>query len=154
MQLFVSSYVMRFDKKGRVSVPAPFRTTLTADGYPGLYLIPTLERTALDAGGNRLMAQFDAKLSALDPTSREHDLLTAVFYGQSEIAGFDPEGRISLSERMRSLAGLTDQAVFVGKGHKFQIWSPERHEAYLDTALDKARQVLWGTDAASGGVSS
>ena len=41
---------------------------------------------------------------------------------------FDSTGRIVLSEKLLKHANITDTAVFVGKGRKFQIWSPENWE--------------------------
>ena len=53
MDEFVSTYTNRLDAKGRVSIPAPFRAVLAVDGFDGLYCCPTLDRQAVDAGGNR-----------------------------------------------------------------------------------------------------
>ena len=52
MDRFLSHVTMRLDAKGRVSVPASFRAALARDGYEGLYVHPSLDRPALDAGGN------------------------------------------------------------------------------------------------------
>ena len=52
MDRFVSTYTMRLDAKGRVSIPAPYRTVLMKDGMDGLYCHPSLAEPALDAGGN------------------------------------------------------------------------------------------------------
>ena len=53
MEDFVSTYTNRLDAKGRVSIPASFRAVLAVDGFDGLYCCPTLDRNAVDAGGNR-----------------------------------------------------------------------------------------------------
>ena len=51
MDRFVSSYTMRLDAKGRVSIPAPYRTVLTRDGFDGAYLHPALDaRRSMPAG--------------------------------------------------------------------------------------------------------
>ncbi len=154
MHAFVSTLAMKTDAKGRVSVPKPFRDVLKADGFEGLYCIPSPDGQSIDAGGKRLFAMFEAKLSALDPTSFEYDLLATAFFGESEILSLDKEGRIALPERLKALAGIESQLVFVGKGHKFQIWSPERYQVYRAQAVSKARSVLWGDPGAtsSGGT--
>ena len=53
MDDFISTYTNRLDAKGRVSIPAPFRSILAVDGSDGLYCCPTLKGDAVDAGGNR-----------------------------------------------------------------------------------------------------
>ena len=68
MDRFVSHYTLRLDAKGRVSIPASFRAVLARDGFEGLYCYPALDRPALDAGGNALLAEIesaDRALSAL-----------------------------------------------------------------------------------------
>ena len=65
MDRFVSNYTSRIDAKGRVSIPAPFRAALARDGYDGLYCYPALDRPAIDAGGNALLAEIDALIHNL-----------------------------------------------------------------------------------------
>jgi MraZ protein len=38
-------------------------------------------------------------------------------------------------------AGLGDTVTFVGLGHKFQIWEPERFRAHLEEARTKVRDL-------------
>lgn len=150
MQAFVSTIEMKTDAKGRVSVPKPFRHVLDADGFAGLYCIPSPDGQAIDAGGQKLFSMFEQKLAALDPTSFEYDLLATAFFGESEVLTLDKEGRISLPARLKSLAGIDSEVVFVGKGHKFQMWSPARYQAYRLQAVEQARTVLWGNAPQAG----
>lgn len=144
MHAFVSTIEMKTDAKGRVSIPKPFRDVLKADGFEGLYCIPSPDGQSLDAGGKRLFAMFEEKLAALDPTSFDYDLLATAFFGESEVLSLDKEGRIVLPQRLKDVAGIDSQIIFVGKGHKFQIWSPERYQDYRAQAVSAARRVLWG----------
>ena len=44
-----------------------------------------------------------------------------------------------LTEALKTHAGITDAAIFVGLGHKFRIWEPGRFRAELAEATDKVR---------------
>ena len=77
MDRFVSTYTMRLDAKGRVSIPAPYRTVLAKDGAEGLYCHPSLAEPALDAGGNRLIGEIDALIDRYPPYSEEREELAA-----------------------------------------------------------------------------
>ena len=46
-----------------------------------------------------------------------------------------------LSEALKAHAGIGDTLTFVGHGHKFQIWEPERFRAHLDAAKTRLRDV-------------
>ena len=63
MDRFVSNTTLRLDSKGRVSIPASFRSVLGRDGFDGLYCYPALDRPAIDAGGNALMAEIEALIA-------------------------------------------------------------------------------------------
>jgi MraZ protein len=141
MNRFVSNFTNRLDAKGRVSIPAPFRSVLARDGFEGLYVHPTLDAPALDAGGNALIEEIDAFLSSLSPYSDERDQLSTALFGTSEILKVDTEGRVILTESVKGHAGIADAVTFVGLGHKFQIWEPERFRAHLEEARAKVREM-------------
>ena len=129
MDLFVSHYSLRLDAKGRVSIPAPFRAVLARDGFEGLYCYPTLDRPALDAGGNALLKEIEALVARFPPYSEEREQFSAALYGTSEVVKIDGEGRAILTEPLKGHAGIKDEIAFVGLGHKFQIWEPGRFRA-------------------------
>jgi MraZ protein len=52
---------------------------------------------------------------------------------------FDREGRISLPENLAKHAGIGERAVFVGRGNRFQIWSPEAHERHHAETIARIR---------------
>ncbi len=139
MDRFVSHYGLRLDTKGRVSVPAAFRAVLARDGFDGLYCYPALDRPALDAGGNALLAEIEALITGFAPYSDEREQFSLALYGTSETLKIDGEGRVVLSESLKIHAGITDAVTFVGLGHKFRIWEPGRFRAELAEATDKVR---------------
>ena len=141
MDLFLSHFVNRFDAKGRISVPAPFRAVLAKDGFDGLFVQPALDAPALDCGGKTLLKEIDALLESMPPYSREREDLATALLGASEILRLDSEGRIVLGERLRAALALTDEAAFVGHGHKFQIWEPSRFAAHLEEAKARVRRL-------------
>ena len=149
---FVSQFSNRFDSKGRLSVPAPFRTVMTRDGFGGLYLCQSLYQPALDCGGHGFLEDVETLLAGLSPHSEQWDVLATAVYAPSEIVKVDGEGRILLSEAARHYAGLTDAAMFVGLGRKFQIWEPTRFAAHLAEAKRQVRdrRSEFGTQCTAG----
>ena len=141
MDEFVSTYTNRLDAKGRVSVPAQFRAVMAVDGFDGLYCCPTLDRQAVDAGGNRLREAIGASLSNFEPFSEDHEYLSTTLIGESEILKIDRDGRVILSEAIKHHAGIADGVTFVGQGYKFQIWEPERFSAYREEAKARLRDI-------------
>jgi MraZ protein len=141
MDRFVSNFTLRLDSKGRVSIPAPFRSVLTRDGFEGLYCYPTLDRPALDAGGQALLAEIEALIARFHPFSNERERFAAALYGTSEVLKMDGEGRVSLPEALKIHAGISDAVAFVGLGNKFQIWEPNRFRSELAEATEQVRAL-------------
>jgi MraZ protein len=138
---FVSHFTNRLDAKGRISIPAPFRAVLIRDGFEGLYVHPSLDQQAVDCGGNALLQEIDGLLAKLSPYSEERDLFSTALLGTSEILKVDPEGRVTLTETIKAFAGVTGDVTFVGQGHKFQIWEPNRFRAHLEEAKHRVRDM-------------
>ena len=151
---FVSHFTNRFDAKGRLSVPAPFRTVMTRDGFDGLYLCQSLYQPALDCGGDGFLQDVVDLLLGLSPHSEQWDVLATAVYGPSEIVKVDPEGRIQLSDAARAYAGLGGEATFVGLGRKFQIWEPGRFQAHLAEAKRQVRALRTEFGAPTAGGAS
>ena len=141
MDRFVSNYSLRLDAKGRVSIPASFRGVLARDGFEGLYCYPTLDRPALDAGGNALLAEIETLIEQFSPYSDEREQFSTALFGTSEVLKIDGEGRVVLTEPLKNHAGIKDEVTFAGLGHKFQIWEPGRFRAELAEATEKVRAV-------------
>ena len=139
MDRFVSNYTLRLDAKGRVSIPAPFRAVLARDGFEGLYCYPTLDRPALDAGGNALLNEIETLIARFPPYSEEREQLSGALYGTSQVLKIDGEGRVTLTEALKTHAGIKDEVACAGLGHKFQIWEPGRFRAELAEATEKVR---------------
>jgi len=141
MDEYVSTFTNRLDAKGRVSIPAGFRAVLAVDGFDGLYCCPTLDRQAVDAGGNRLRERIRASLANFEPFSEDHELLSTTLIGDSEILKIDAEGRVVLTETIKAHAGIADRVTLVGQGYKFQMWEPERFAAYREEAKNRLHDL-------------
>jgi MraZ protein len=141
MDEFVSTYTNRLDAKGRVSIPAPFLAVLARDGFDGLYCCPTLDRQAVDAGGNRLREQIRSSLLHFEAFSEDHEYLSTTLIGESELLRIDQDGRVILSDAIKAHAGIDGEVTFVGQGYKFQIWEPGRFAAYREEAKNRVRDL-------------
>ena len=139
MDRFVANFTLRLDAKGRVSIPATYRAVLARDGFEGLYCYPALDQPAVDAGGHALLAEIETLIARFPPYSDERDTLSLALYGTSETPKIDGEGRVILSDSLKSHAGITAEVSFVGMGHKFQIWEPGRFRAQLAEATGTVR---------------
>jgi MraZ protein len=117
--MFLNQYQHSFDDKGRLTIPAKFRT-LPADGA---FVIQGLDRNLLVLPPEVFKIVYDrlAALSLTDPSAR---LLRRIILGNAQQVIPDGAGRINLSDNLIEYAGLKNDVVFVGVGEFFEIWAP------------------------------
>jgi MraZ protein len=140
MTQFLGTHQNRLDAKGRVSVPAPFRTALRGeDGVAALILRPSHKHPCIEAWPAQAFYALAAPVDRLDTFSDEQDDLATSLYSDACPVEADKEGRIVLPEDLKTHAGLRDAVVFMGKGRIFEIWEPAGAEQRRAEARDRAR---------------
>jgi len=136
--VFLSSTTNSLDTKGRVSVPANFRSHCAASGFAGVVIWPSLDGAYLEGGDLSVLSHYQDMLDRMDMYDAGREALELVIFGESEKLGFDSTGRISLPVKFREHAGLDGKVTFVGRGRKFEIWDEAAHEARRVTLREKA----------------
>ena len=138
--MFLSSYENKLDKKGRVSVPATFRSHLSSMGYGGFISYPSFNYTALEACSQDRIEKLSNTIDSLNPYEEKRDYFATSILSESENLQFDTEGRVSLSNKLLSHAKIKSSVLFIGLGKTFQIWEPKNFEKFKTLARKKAFQ--------------
>ena len=137
MDLFLSTFENRIDKKGRLSVPAPFRAVLERRRDP-LYLFKSLTEPCLEGCGPERIGQIVDAIDSMDSLSEEVATLQTMLSSAQEMK-LDSEGRIMLSADFIGFAELDDMALYAGVGRSFQIWLPSRYRTREADARARAK---------------
>ena len=137
MDLFLSTFENRIDKKGRLSVPAPFRAVLDRRRDP-LYLFKSLTEPCLEGCGPERIGQIVDAIDSMDSLSEEVATLQTMLSSAQEMK-LDAEGRIMLSADFIAFAGLEGSALYAGIGRSFQIWLPDRYRSRETEARTRAK---------------
>lgn len=125
MALFLSTFVNKIDKKGRVSVPATFRAALSSESFQGFVAFRSYRHQGIECCSESRMAEIASSVDSLDMFSDEQDDLTAAIFADALQIPFDGDGRIVLPQKLREYANIDDQIAFVGRGKTFQLWHPD-----------------------------
>ncbi|MCB1556826.1 MAG: division/cell wall cluster transcriptional repressor MraZ [Alphaproteobacteria bacterium] len=139
MSLFLSTYINKVDKKGRVSVPASFRAALAGQDFAGIVLFRSHAHECLEGFGMDTMEEISARLDHFDLFSAAQDDLATAIFGEAAPLPFDGEGRVILPPDLMDFGGIGDQVAFVGMGRKFQLWAPAAFEARKIDAREEIR---------------
>ena len=140
VELFLSTYVNKVDRKGRVSVPATFRSTLSAHRQPNLVIAyPSVRLPALECTGSDRMAEMQERIETLEQFSEEYENLSLLFADAHPLT-MDGEGRVILPEKLKDHARIADDVAFVGLGAMFQLWDPAGYEEHRAAVRERSRR--------------
>jgi len=138
--MFLSSYENKLDKKGRVSVPASFRSHLSSLGYNGFVTYPSFNHEALEACSEDRIEKLSNTIDSLNPFEEKRDYFATSVLSESMSLQFDSEGRVLIIDKLLSHAKIKNSILFVGLGKTFQLWEPKSFEKFKIVAKKKAYQ--------------
>ena len=136
--MFLSTYENKLDKKGRVSVPASYRSYLSSLGYNGVICYPSLNNQSLEACAQDRIEKISNTIDALNPFEEKRDIFATSVLAESVNLQFDTEGRISIPHKLLKHTKIKSPILFVGQGKTFQIWEPNAYEKFRIQAKRKA----------------
>ena len=152
MALFLSTFVNKVDKKGRVSVPAPFRAALVDQPYGGILAYRSLQGSWIEAAGIDRLQKFSDELEQLDPDRPEeaerYNLLSTLL-GETFQLAWDEGGRVLLPQPLLEYAGIGEEAAFVGQGKFFLIRDPSQQRAIVEATVASRLETKRARDATS-----
>ena len=138
--MFLSSYENKIDKKGRVSVPASFRSFLSSQGYNGFISYPSFSKQALECCTQDRIEMLSNSIDTLNPFEEKRDYFATAILSDSSNLLFDTEGRVQFSQKLLKFAKISREVLFVGLGKTFQVWNPTNFEKFKSLARKKALQ--------------
>ena len=136
--MFLSTYQNKLDKKGRVSVPASFRSYLTNLGYNGVICYPSFNNNCIEAWPQDRIEKISNAIDSLNPFEEKKDYFATSILSESINLQFDSEGRILITNKLLKHAKIKNSILFVGQGKTFQIWEPNYYEKFKVTAKRKS----------------
>ena len=136
--MFLSIFENKLDKKGRVSVPASYRSYLSNLGYNGVICFPSFNNQCIEAWSQDRIEKISNAIDSLNPFEEKKDYFSTSILSESINLQFDSEGRILLNQKLLKHAKIKNSMLFVGQGKTFQIWEPTIFEKFRVTAKKKS----------------
>ena len=118
--MFLGQFVHSFDDRGRLTVPSKYRELIK----DGAYVLQGLDRNlwVMTPGAFEIITQRLMAMNLMDPLARS---LRRLILGNAAPLELDSAGRILIPQNLRDLAGLATEAVLVGQGDYFEVFSQE-----------------------------
>lgn len=136
--MFLGTFQHNLDDKGRLMIPARFRELL--DG--GAYLTQGFDRCLMVMTGEYFRRVY-VDVNATSLTNPDARLLRRMILANTSQVDIDKVGRVLVPQTLREFAGLDGEAIVVGQGEFFEVWSPaewnEQVKQMQDTETNNKR---------------
>jgi MraZ protein len=140
MTQFLGTHLGKLDRKGRISVPAPFRAALERFGSRTLVLRPSHRLACIEAYPEPEFQRLASGLQRLDAFSDHQDDFATALFTDAYPLEHDADGRLVLPEDLIAHASLVDSMTCLGMGGFFQIWEPEAAKRRVAEARMRVRE--------------
>lgn len=139
--MFIGSYDHTFDAKGRVSIPAKYRTG--AEGEKFFVAKGTTDRCLFVYPEDEWYKMWE-KLNALPIiTNRKAADFVRNFSANAHECEVDKLGRINIPSELREYAGILKNAKIVGVRDRFEIWNLESwKDKQADTEFENMQATM------------
>lgn len=131
MAKFIGSYKAKVDDKGRLILPAAFKSCI-AEGTPLRFVVKKslfaecLEMYAFDEW-ERDSEAVRSRLNFFNP-KHEH-FWREYMRGTADVEPDSKLGRMTIPKTLLDKAGIRKEVVFAGSNHKIEIWDKDKYEA-------------------------
>ena len=125
--LFVGSYQHSLDPKKRLTIPSVWRSLM---GEPkSLYVLPDFKERCLNLIPSAEMAHKLDQLRRYSLSNARAQAFLGKLGASSDLLTWDVQGRIRISDRLLSFAGVKEVVLLEGAFNKFRLWAAELRES-------------------------
>lgn len=134
--MFIGEYTHSVDGKGRVAVPAKFRTKLKKGAIvtrgldSSLFLYPTDE-----------WKELAQKISSLPLGQGKSRAFARLMLSGAMDVSIDSQGRILLPDYLRKYAQMGKKIVFAGLYNRLEIWDEKLWQSYRTQAEKSSNEI-------------
>jgi MraZ protein len=137
--MFYGEHAITVDDKGRMAMPADFRSLLA--GYCQSQLVVTYSPYELECLWIFPKPDWERvrdEVMTLNAARHAHRLLQRKLVGSAAHVELDSSGRLSLPAAARGTTGLKKSAVLLGLGSKFELWTESAQQARAEQVISEA----------------
>ncbi|MFH0712369.1 MAG: division/cell wall cluster transcriptional repressor MraZ [Candidatus Jorgensenbacteria bacterium] len=138
--MLLGEYKHNLDTKGRLAIPAKFRSDLSA----GAIITRGLDRSLFIFGTSEWENLVKKLMSLPLAQANSRAFVRLMLAGASDVQ-LDTQGRILIPDYLREYAGLKKQAVIAGLYNRIEVWDAEvwkQYKSKTEAASDEIAEKL------------
>ena len=134
--MFMGEYHHNIDEKGRLIIPAKFRTELGEK-----FIVTRGLEKCLYVYSESEWNNIVAKIKTLPFTKKDVRTFVRSFFSGATECEFDRQGRINITSPLVSYAGLTKECVIIGVNDRLEIWSQDAFNSFMEDNASELEEI-------------
>ncbi len=130
--MFLGTHQPKLDDKGRLILPAKFRSQLEN----GLVITRGQERCLYIFTTAEFQEMYENLAKAPLTSKQARDYIRVMLSGASDEVP-DKQGRVTIPSALREYAGLDRELTVIGAGNRAEVWDTNAWNAYLANQVDE-----------------
>jgi MraZ protein len=132
---------VNLDDKGRFAIPKRYRESIADASDNQMIATIDLHSPCLLIYTQDEWEVIERKLMSLPNMDPQARLVQRMLLGYASEMEMDGQGRVLLPNLLREHAKLEKQAILLGQGNKFELWSQEAWEQDRPEMLDQVQEL-------------
>lgn len=136
--IYVGEFEHSLDSKNRLTIPSKWRF---AGDQEDVYLALPNPIGCITIYPPKMVKKLQEKVEDVSLGNKKGQRALMKLFSKADYFGCDKQGRINLNDKLVAHADVAKSAKMVGNFVTFNIWNPERFEAYLESDLDDSDEL-------------
>lgn len=126
--MFLGSFEHQVDQKGRMRLPASFRSEMKGDD---IVAVQGANRAIYIYAKSDLQEELSEyeKVNFAD-SDKTHGMVMRLISASAHQIAEDNQGRFTLTQKLRTFANIRKDIVFIGSDKRIELWDKENWENY------------------------
>lgn len=137
--MFIGTYHINIDQKGRLNIPAKFREVLNSK-YSNRLVLARFDNCIVAYPTEEWLV-LEEKTKSLPTMKKNVRTFMRLLYSGAAECSLDKQGRILIPPSLRNSISLDGEVVVVGILNKIEIWNKEMWGSFLEESKEKFEDI-------------
>lgn len=138
--MFYGEYQHTVDEKGRLIIPARFRSSLRETYIDRFYLTRGLEK-CIFVFTEHEWSLLEQKFRSLPITHGKSRAFSRMLFSGAYEAVCDKQGRINIPANLIEYASIMKDVIVVGVLNRFEIWDRKAWNSFVEASTDSFEEI-------------
>jgi MraZ protein len=140
MSSFKGSYIYAVDSKGRISLPARLRKSLSPEANESFTITRGFEKCLFVYPLDE-WTRLEQNLRALSPYDPHDRLFMRRLLENATESQLDGQARITIPQQLLGYAEIRDEVRIIGTLDKIELWNPQVYDEYIALQSESYEEI-------------